>query len=171
MKRTLGYLAFALALSVASPVALAQAQTPAPSSPDDAAMATQKAAFLGLPEATRKALQEALVWLGVYVGVNDGDFGKHTRDAILAFQASVKAPTDGTLSPQLLKALLAAAQKAREAAGFQVVSDPKTGSKIGAPLKLLSALPGARLDFASNADADLGVHASVGGDGRPQDRL
>jgi hypothetical protein len=71
----------------------------------------------------------------------------------------------------LLKALLAAAQKAREVAGFQVVSDPKTGSKIGAPLKLLSALPGARLDFASNADADLGVHASVGGDGRPQDRL
>ena len=56
-----------------------------------------------------------------------------------------------------LKALLAAAQKAREAAGFQVVSDPKTGAKIGAPLKLLSALPGARLDFAANADADLGA--------------
>ena len=35
------------------------------------------------------------------------------------------------------------------------MSDPKTGSKIGAPLKLLGALPGARLDFASNADADL----------------
>ncbi len=53
--------------------------------------------------------------------------------------------------------MLAAAQKAREAAGFQLVSDPKTGAKIGAPLKLLSALPGARLDFASNADADLGA--------------
>ncbi len=51
--------------------------------------------------------------------------------------------------------MLAAAQKAREAAGFQVVSDPKTGAKIGAPLKLLSGLPGARLDFAANADADL----------------
>ena len=79
------------------------------------------------------------------------------RDAILAFQASVKAPADGTLSPPVLKALLAAAQKAREAAGFQVVSDPKTGARIGAPLKLLGALPGARLDFASNADADLGA--------------
>ena len=53
--------------------------------------------------------------------------------------------------------MLAAAQKAREAAGFQVVSDPKTGARIGAPLKLLGALPGARLDFASNADADLGA--------------
>ena len=37
------------------------------------------------------------------------------------------------------------------------MSDPKTGARIGAPLKLLSALPGARLDFASNADADLGA--------------
>ena len=53
--------------------------------------------------------------------------------------------------------MLAAAQKAREAAGFQVVSDPKTGAKIGAPLKLLSGLPGARLDFAANADADFGA--------------
>jgi Putative peptidoglycan binding domain len=149
-------LVVAVGLGLLSPIVSARAQTqPAPPSADDAAMAAQKAAFLALPEATRKALQEALVWLGLYVGVNDGDFGKHTRDAILAFQASVKAPADGTLSPPLLKALLAAAQKAREAAGFQVVSDPKTGARVGAPLKLLGALPGARLDFASNTDADL----------------
>jgi hypothetical protein len=155
MKRTLGHFALALAFGLLSPIV--SAQTPAPSSADDAAMAAQKAAFLGLPETTRKAAQEALVWLGLYVGVNDGDFGKHTRDAILAFQASLKAPADGALSAPELKALLAAAQKAREAAGFQVVSDPKTGAKVGAPLKLLSALPGARLDFAANADADLGA--------------
>jgi peptidoglycan hydrolase-like protein with peptidoglycan-binding domain len=156
MKRPPAGLVFALALGLLSPFASAQTRAPAPSA-DDAAMAAQKAAFLALPKATRQALQEALVWLGLYVGVNDGDFGKHTRDAILAFQASVKASADGTLSPPLLKALLAAAQKAREAAGSQVVSDPKTGSRIGAPLKLLGALPGARLDFASNADADLGA--------------
>jgi peptidoglycan hydrolase-like protein with peptidoglycan-binding domain len=156
MKRTLGHVALALALSFVSPAALAQTP-PAASSAEDAALAAQKAAFLGLPEATRKAAQEALVWLGLYVGVNDGDFGKRTRDAILAFQASLKAPADGALSAPELKALLAAAQKAREAAGFQVVSDPKTGAKIGAPLKLLRALPGARLDFTANADADLGA--------------
>ena len=163
MKRTPAFVAFALALGLISPIASAQtppasAQIPpaAPAS-DDAAMGAQKAAFMGLPEATRKAAQEALVWLGLYVGVNDGDFGKHTRDAILAFQASLKAPADGMLSAPELQALLAAAQRAREAAGFQVVSDPKTGARIGAPLKLLRALPGARLDFASNADADLGA--------------
>jgi hypothetical protein len=120
-------------------------------------MAARKAAFLALPEGTRKAVQEALVWLGLYVGVNDGQFGKRTHDAILSFQASVKAPTDGSLSPPLLKALLGAAQKARDAVGFQVVSDPKTGAKIGAPRKLLNARGGARLDFASNADPDLGA--------------
>src|SRR3984957_13387475 len=158
MKRTPAFVALALALGLSSPLASAQVQTPptAPSA-DDAAMAAQKAAFLALPEASRKAAQEALVWLGLYVGVNDGDFGKRTRDAILAFQASLKAPANGTLSAPELKALLAAAQKAREAAGFQVLSDPKTGAKIGAPLKLLSGLPGARLDFAANADADLGA--------------
>ena len=155
MKRTPAFVAFALTLGLLSPLASAQTPAAAPSA-DDAAMAAQKAAFMGLPEASRKAVQEALVWLGLYVGVNDGDFGKRTRDAILAFQASLKAPADGTLSAPELQALLAAAQKAREAAGFQVVSDPKTGARIGAPLKLMRALPGARLDFASNADADLG---------------
>src|ERR1700722_3706104 len=157
MKRPPASLVFALSLGFISPLASAQAQTPAPSSADDAALAAQKAAFMGLPEASRKAAQEALVWLGLYVGVNDGDFGKHTRDAILAFQTTLKAPANGTLSAPELQALLAAAQKARGAAGFQVVSDPKTGAKIGAPLKLLRALPGARLDFAANADADLGA--------------
>jgi peptidoglycan hydrolase-like protein with peptidoglycan-binding domain len=153
MKRTLGHFALAVGLVLLSP--LASAQTPAAPSAEDAVMAAQKGAFLALPEASRKAAQEALVWLGLYVGVNDGDFGKRTRDAILAFQASVKAPADGTLSAPELKALLAARQKARQAAGFEVVSDPKTGAKIGAPRKLLSARAGARLDFASSGDADL----------------
>src|SRR5580692_4127286 len=116
MKRAPASLVFAVGLGLLSPLALGQTPAAAPSA-DDAAMAAQKAAFMGLPEASRKALQEALVWLGLYVGVNDGDFGKRTRDAILAFQASVKAPADGTLSPPLLKALLAAAQSAREATG------------------------------------------------------
>ena len=89
------------------------------------------------------------------------------------FQASVKAPADGTLSPPLLKALLAAAQKAREAAGFQVVSDPKTGAKIGAPLKLLSALRRrkARLRLERRRRPGRPLRASVRGDADPQDRL
>ena len=110
MKRTLGHFALALALGFVSPAALAQTPPAAPSA-DDAAMAAQKAAFTGMPEATRKAAQEALVWLGLYVGVNDGDFGKRTRDAILAFQASLKAPADGTLFVTNRNQLFALAEK------------------------------------------------------------
>ena len=156
MRQTLRTVAFALVLGLVSPLASAQTPPPAPAAAD-AAFAAQKAAFLALPEATRKAAQEALVWLGLYVGVDDGEFGKRTRDAILAFQGNVKAPTDGALSPPEAAALLAAARKARDAAGFQVVSDPKSGARIGAPLKLIGARGGARLDFASSADADLGA--------------
>ena len=135
---------------------LADAQPPPTSaSSADAALAAQKAAFLALPESTRKAAQDALVWLGFYNGVVDGDFGRRTRDAILAFQASAKAPADGALSALELQALLASAQKARDAVGFRIVSDAKSGARIGAPAILLSARSGVRLEFASSADPDL----------------
>src|SRR5271170_5196050 len=137
---------------------VAHAQTPpASASPADAALTAQKAAFLALPESTRKAAQDALVWLGLYVGLVDGDFGRRTRDAILAFQASAKAAQDGALSAPELKALLASAQKARDAVGFQIVNDARTGASIGAPTKLIGAHAGAKLDFAASSDADLGA--------------
>ena len=135
---------------------LADAQPPPTSaSSADAALAAQKVAFLALPESSRKAAQDALVWLGFYNGVVDGDFGRRTRDAILAFQASAKAPADGALSALELQALLASAQKARDAVGFRIVSDAKSGARIGAPAILLSARSGVRLEFASSADPDL----------------
>jgi hypothetical protein len=94
MRHTLGR--FALALVLFSPLVSAQAQTPsAQSSADDAAMAARKAAFLALPEAARKSAQEALAWLGFYVGVNDGEFGKGTHNAILAFKGVSKRPQMG----------------------------------------------------------------------------
>ena len=137
MKRTVVALVVAAALApVASLSGHVQTLSPTPSAPD-AALAAQNAAFLALPEAARKAAQDALVWLGFYNGAVDGDFGKRTRDAILAFQASVKAPTDGALSAPELKALLAAAEKARDAVGFKVVADAKTGAKAGIPTKLI----------------------------------
>ena len=142
-----------LALAIGS---AARAQTPSPAPAGaDAVVAAQKAAFLALPEATRKDAQDALVWLGFYNGVADGDLGKRTRDAILAFQASAKAPADGVLSTPQLQALLAAAESARGAVGFRIVNDPKTGVKIGAPMKLIAVHGGAKLDFASSADPDL----------------
>ena len=153
-------LAIAL-LVLAAPAVRAQTQ-PAATPAADAALAAQKAAFLALPEATRKSAQDALVWLGFYNGVIDGDFGKRTRDAIVAFQTSAKAAADGALTPPELQALLAAAQKARDAAGFKVVVDSKTGAKAGAPTKLLGGRNGAKLEFSASADGDLsGLYARL----------
>jgi hypothetical protein len=59
------------------------------------------------------------------------------------------------LGPTLVQALLAVADRARAAVGFQPVSDPKTAARIGAPTKLMGKPGGPRLDFASSADADL----------------
>ena len=83
MKRQPVRLALFLAAAIlASPPALAQtpAGPPSPPSAADAAFAAQKAAFLALPPATRKAAQDSLVWLGLYNGANDGEFGRRTRD-------------------------------------------------------------------------------------------
>ena len=127
---------------------------PASASSADAALAAQKAAFLALPESTRKAAQDALVWLDSTMAWSTATSAAGTRNAILAYQASVKAPQDGALSALEIKALLASAQKARDAVGFQIVSDAKGGARIGAPAKLLSARSGARLELASSADPD-----------------
>ena len=108
-----------------------------------------------MPLATRKAAQDALVWLGFYNGVNDGDFGRRTRDSIVAFQLSQKGTGDGALSPGQLQALLAAGQTARAAVGFQTIDDAKTGARIGAPTKLMAEKNGPKLEFASDAGGDL----------------
>jgi Putative peptidoglycan binding domain len=153
MRRLLLLSALALCPFVAAPPGFAQT----PPAAADAAFAAEKAAFLALPLATRKAAQDALVWLGLYNGVSDGDFGKRTRDAIAAFQLSQKAAGDGVLSPAQLQALIAAADKARASVGFQTIADAKSGARIGAPTRLMSARNGPKLDFASSADPDLGA--------------
>jgi peptidoglycan hydrolase-like protein with peptidoglycan-binding domain len=115
-----------------------RAQNAAPPSPSvDPVYDSQKAAFETLSEADRKAIQDSLVWNGHYLGVVDGVFGKRTRDAIVAYQTSVKAPATGTVDAAQLASMTSAAQKARAAVRFQTFTDDKTGVKIGAPLKIL----------------------------------
>ena len=97
----------------------------------------QRAAFAALPEADRKAMQSALVWLGLHNGSADGSFGARTRDSIQAFQAGVKAELTGMLDAAQIAALESAAQKARDAVGFKPFDDPASGIRIGAPLKIL----------------------------------
>ena len=151
MRRTL---VSCVALAMLAAPALAQ-RPPPPAPPADTAFAGQKAAFLALPLESRKAAQDALVWLGFYNGVSDGEFGNRTRDAIVAWQQGQKLSADGVLAPDALAALTAAADKARAAAGFRTVDDKKTGARIGAPTNLLGARGGAKLDVIAGPDADL----------------
>jgi peptidoglycan hydrolase-like protein with peptidoglycan-binding domain len=158
MTRSPVHLTLVLAvLVVAAPSLFAEtpAKPPSPPATADGTLAAQKAQFLALAPPIRKAVQEALVWLGLYNGANDGDFGQRTRDSIVAWQKSQKALADGVLTTSQVEALLAAGQKARAGAGFQALDDPKTGARIGAPTKLIAAKGGPRLDFASDASGDL----------------
>ena len=129
----------ALALSLIPQISLAEtAPTPAPSA--DARADLQKSAFLALPEADRKAVQDALGWLGLYNGTVDGAWGKRTRDSILAYQTSLSAPADGVVAAPQLAALKVAARKARAAVDFQIVDERRSGVRIGAPLKILTKI-------------------------------
>ncbi len=129
-----------VALIVASAGAAFAASPAAVASPADARLETQKAAFLAMPEADRKAVQDALGWLDFYNGAVDGAFGKRTRDSVVAYQQSVGASADGMVSPAQLAALKTAAQRARAAVDFALIDDRISGVRIGAPLKLLTRL-------------------------------
>lgn len=134
-------LAFALAACVvlASPNADAQSgpiQRGAEAQADPAFEAARRW-FEGLPAAERRAIQDALVWTGDYNGTNDGNFGKRTRNAIAAFAVREKRPAYGTLDDATEAALFAAAEKARAAVRFAVVTDQRTGIRIGVPQKLM----------------------------------
>lgn len=96
-----------------------------------------RAAFEALPEADRISIQDALVWTGDYASTADGDFGRRTFEAILAWQQRAKRPASGILDRPSLAALAGAAGRAKAAAGFAVVTDPASGVRIGIPQKLL----------------------------------
>ncbi|MGO4573797.1 peptidoglycan-binding protein [Microvirga sp. 2TAF3] len=120
-------------------IALAQPTPMSVSRPSaDPALDAARAAFEALPEADRKAIQEGLIWSGDYSGVADGTFGRQTYDAIVSLQKNAKKSPTGVLSSVDRSALQASAQRAKDLAGFANVDDPRTGMRIGVPVKLLS---------------------------------
>ncbi len=89
-----------------------------------------------------KALQKQLTALGYHVGQVDGDYGRRTRAAVLAFQADNDLDTDGIAGPKTLAALDAAQKREvgeeRQAAGLLSLADE--GSRIAdASVKQASA--------------------------------
>lgn len=127
-------LAGAFALSGAS-----LAQTPAPNPQLAAAQTT----FETLPEAERKAIQTDLIWTGHLNSAASGGYGPLTFRAVNAFKAG-KGAADGLLTPAERRVLAQQGQAARDAAGFRIVSDERTGIRLGVPQAVLprrEALP------------------------------
>src|SRR5215213_4284951 len=120
----------------------ASAQAAPPPNPrtvaPDPAVEAARAALAALPESERKALQDALVWVGDYNGMADGNFGRQTYDALLAFQRRRKGSPHGILDTAARAELRAAGQQARERVGFEIVDDERSGVRIGVPGRLLT---------------------------------
>jgi hypothetical protein len=132
--------AAAAVLVVAAGDVLAQARPeprPAAARPTDVAFESAKTAFEALPEAERKAIQDALIWTGDFNAAVSGEFGRRSFDAINAYLTRAKQPANGMLDAQTRKALLASAQRAKDAAKFGVLSDPRTGVRLGVPQGIL----------------------------------
>ena len=139
MNRSMRFALLAIACVAYANEGLAQAR-PAPGStraPAQADLTAAKAAFETLPEAERKAIQEALVWTGDSNASAGGEFGLRTFEAINAYRQRMRLPPTGHLGAQERRALLAAAQKQREAAKFNLSTDARTGIRIGIPERSL----------------------------------
>ncbi|QGY04411.1 trypsin-like peptidase domain-containing protein [Methylobacterium mesophilicum SR1.6/6] len=125
-----------------APARAAPGSVPAVGAPVDPAFEAMKAGFEALPEADRKALQDALVWTGAFNAVVSGAFGRRTYEALTAYAARTGGADP--LDPRERAALLAAGAAARNAARFRVAVDPGTGAVMGVPERLLAkrtALP------------------------------
>ena len=135
--------ASAQAAKAAAQPAPAAPRTPPPTAPApadaDAAFAASKAAFDALSGTDRRAVQEALIWTGDFQGAATGEFGKRTRDALIAFEKRVNNKPDGTVDAKELARLTATAQEIKKSVGFAMVSDAGSGVQIGVPAKLLPA--------------------------------
>jgi len=126
-------------LPLAGPLRAQPAPPPArPAAPPQAAFEAARAAFARLPEAERRAIQDALVWTGDYSAAASGGFGPLTFRAILAYQRRARLAPGGVLDAQERAGLQAAARRGREALDFSVVTDRATGIRIGVPARTLS---------------------------------
>lgn len=93
--------------------------------------------FEALPEADRRALQNALLWTGDFVGVVNGTFGPRTRDALTGFARKTNVTPDSVLDAKSRARLLAAGAAARAAVGFAPLKDKPAGVAVSLPTKLL----------------------------------
>jgi peptidoglycan hydrolase-like protein with peptidoglycan-binding domain len=124
-----------LALFPAVPIAAAETPADVPATSQAAPAATFEAS---LNRDERALVQRALVWLGLYDGWIDGDFGAGTRAAIGGWQSRADREPTGTLTENETVALLADGLTAEGRLGWTATVDPANGIEIGYPSALMT---------------------------------
>jgi peptidoglycan hydrolase-like protein with peptidoglycan-binding domain len=90
-----------------------------------------------MAQAERLALQSDLAWVGEYNGAITGDPSERLVDAIKSYQKLKGGRQSGVLNPQERAVLAETARRRRDNAGWKIVTDPVTGSRLGIPTKLV----------------------------------
>jgi peptidoglycan hydrolase-like protein with peptidoglycan-binding domain len=104
----------------------------------DAKLTTAQKAFEALPEPLRKSIQFDLTFVGGFTGNASGSFGPLTYQAIQTFERSAKFDSDGILSVAEQQLLALDAAKARQVLKYSILSDARSGARIGVPQALLN---------------------------------
>jgi S1-C subfamily serine protease len=128
-----GCLALSLAASALAqaPVKLAAKQQKAPR------VNPVTASYEAMSLADRVAIQSELIWTGDYNGIANGEFTDRAIAAVKAYQARNSGKQTGVLNPQERAALAVTAKTKQDAAGWRMVDDRPSGTRLGVPLKLV----------------------------------
>ena len=86
---------------------------------------------------SKRRVQEALVYLGGYNALIDGDFGPRTEQAIKVYQRQQNIAQTGTLTEEQEAALLEEADLLRARYGMTTIEDLEEGFKVSYPSGLL----------------------------------
>jgi len=111
-----------------------------------------------------RKVQEALVYLGGYNALIDGDFGPRSETAVKVYQERQGFEPTGTLRPEQEEALLSEADVLRARYGMTTIEDPEKGYRITYPSGLLLSDGPVEPDgwrYASNDDQGELVITSV----------
>lgn len=90
---------------------------------------------------SKRQVQEALVYLGGYNALIDGDFGPRTREAVRVYQGRQNVAQSGTLSDEQEAALLDEADTLRARYGMRTIEDLEAGYRVTYPSGLLPGDP------------------------------
>jgi hypothetical protein len=92
-------------------------------------------ALADIPAEERGPIQAALLWSGDYVGSVKGEDAMTV--AIRNYRTRVRSAVTGPLTAEERATLLSSAKNTEEEFGWNVVTDPATGIRIGLPTKLV----------------------------------